>query len=123
MSKDARIERLPPQNIEAEEAVLGGLLIDSDAIIRVSTVLKPGDFYREKNGWIFGAALALHERHEPIDFLTVCDELERKGVYFLLVQMTHRGRIRILTTEGANGRKRNRTSASQVAGSGDHRAN
>ena len=74
-----RIERLPPQNIEAEEAVLGGLLIDSDAIIRVSTVLKPEDFYREKNGWIFGAALALHERHEPIDFLTVCDELERKG--------------------------------------------
>ena len=45
----------------------------------MSTVLKPGDFYREKNGWIFGAALALHERHGPIDFLTVCDELERKG--------------------------------------------
>jgi replicative DNA helicase len=79
MSKETKIERLPPQNIEAEEAVLGGLLIDSDAIIRVSTVLKPGDFYREKNGWIFRAALALHERHEPIDFLTVCDELERKG--------------------------------------------
>ncbi len=52
MSKETRIERLPPQNIEAEEAVLGGLLIDSDAIIRVSTVLKPEDFYREKNGWI-----------------------------------------------------------------------
>ena len=49
MSKDTRIERLPPQNIEAEEAVLGGLLIDSDAIIRVSTVLKPEDFYREKS--------------------------------------------------------------------------
>ncbi len=79
MSKSEGIDRLPPQNIEAEEAVLGGLLIDSDTIIRVSTVLKPGDFYREKNGWIFGAALALHERHEPIDFLTVCDELERKG--------------------------------------------
>jgi replicative DNA helicase len=79
MSKETRIERLPPQNIEAEEAVLGGLLIDSDAIIRVSTILKPEDFYREKNGWIFGAALALHERHEPIDFLTVCDELERRG--------------------------------------------
>jgi len=79
MSKNEGIDRLPPQNIEAEEAVLGGLLIDSDAIIRVSTALKPEDFYREKNGWIFGAVLALHERHEPIDFLTVCDELERKG--------------------------------------------
>jgi replicative DNA helicase len=79
MSKDARIEKLPPQNIEAEEAVLGALLIDSDAIIRVSTVLRREDFYREKNGWIYAAALALHERHEPIDFLTLCDELERKG--------------------------------------------
>jgi len=79
MSKNEGIDRLPPQNVEAEEAVLGGLLIDSDAIIRVSTVLKPEDFYREKNGWIFSAALALHERHEPIDFLTVCDELEHKG--------------------------------------------
>ena len=81
MSKSEGIDRLPPQNIEAEEAVLGGLLIDSDAIIRVSTVLKPEDFYREKNGWIFRPALALHERHEPIDFLTVCDELERMGDY------------------------------------------
>jgi replicative DNA helicase len=50
MSKDTRIERLPPQNIEAEEAVLGALLIDSDAIIRVSAVIQPEDFYREKNG-------------------------------------------------------------------------
>jgi replicative DNA helicase len=79
MSKDSRIEKLPPQNIEAEEAVLGALLIDSDAIIRVSTILKPEDLYREKNGWIYSAALALYERHEPIDFLTLCDELERKG--------------------------------------------
>jgi replicative DNA helicase len=63
MSKDTRIEKLPPQNIEAEEAVLGALLIDSDAIIRVSTVVQPEDFYREKNGWIYSATLALHERH------------------------------------------------------------
>jgi replicative DNA helicase len=79
MSESEGIDRLPPQNIEAEEAVLGALLIDSDAIIRVSTILKPDDFYREKNGWIYSATLALHERHEPIDFLTLCDELERKG--------------------------------------------
>ena len=79
MSKETGIEKLPPQNIEAEEAVLGALLIDSDAIIRVSAALKAEDFYREKNGWIYSATLALHERHEPIDFLTLCDELERKG--------------------------------------------
>ena len=79
MSKDARVEKLPPQNVEAEEAVLGALLIDADAIIRVSTIVKPEDFYREKSGWIYAAALALHDRHEPIDFVTICDELERKG--------------------------------------------
>ncbi len=79
MTESSRIERLPPQNIEAEEAVLGAILIDPDAIIRVATFLRPEDFYREKNGWIYDTALNLHERREPIDFLTVCDELERRG--------------------------------------------
>jgi replicative DNA helicase len=79
VTESARIERLPPQNVEAEEAVLGALLIDPDAIIRVATIIKPDDFYREKHGWIYDAAMALHERREPIDFLTVCDELERRG--------------------------------------------
>ena len=79
MSESSRIERLPPQNIEAEEAILGALLIDPDAIIRVATIIKPDDFYREKHGWIYDAALNLHERREPIDFLTICDELERRG--------------------------------------------
>jgi replicative DNA helicase len=79
VTESARIERLPPQNVEAEEAVLGALLIDPDTIIRVATIIKPDDFYREKHGWIYDAALALHERREPIDFLTVCDEMERRG--------------------------------------------
>jgi len=79
VTESSRIERLPPQNIEAEEAVLGALLIDPDAIFRVITFLRPSDFYREKNGWIYDAALALHERREPIDFLTICDELEHRG--------------------------------------------
>ena len=74
MSKEARIEKLPPQNVKAEEAVLGALLIDPDAVIRVSTIVQAEDFYRQKNGWIYGAALALHERAEPIDFLTLCDD-------------------------------------------------
>ena len=78
MAESSRIERLPPQNTEAEEAVLGALLIDPEAIIRVATILRVEDFYREKHGWIYDAIQALHERREPIDFLTVCDELERR---------------------------------------------
>ena len=75
----SRIDRLPPQNLEAEEAVLGALLLDPDAIIRLATILRPEDFYREKHGWIYDAVLVLHERREAVDFLTVCDELERRG--------------------------------------------
>jgi replicative DNA helicase len=79
VTESSAVERLPPQNTEAEEAVLGGLLIDPDAIIRVATILRPEDFYREKDAWIYDAIQILHERREPVDFLTVCDELERRG--------------------------------------------
>ncbi len=72
-------ERMAPHNIEAEEAVLGSLLIDPDAIFKVASFLRPDDFYREKNGWIYAAILDLHERREPADFVTLCDELERRG--------------------------------------------
>ncbi|MFC2015868.1 replicative DNA helicase [Chloroflexota bacterium] len=79
MTESGRIERLPPQNIEAEEAVLGAILIDPDAIIRIAAFLRAEDFYREKHTWIYDAVSALHERREAVDFLTVCDELERRG--------------------------------------------
>ncbi|MCY3707321.1 MAG: replicative DNA helicase [Caldilineaceae bacterium] len=66
-----------PANVEAEQAVLGSLLIDPDAIIKVSTTLRDSDFYREPHQWIYGALQALHERREPADFVTLVDELER----------------------------------------------
>ncbi|MBC7262767.1 MAG: replicative DNA helicase [Chloroflexi bacterium] len=73
------LDRLPPQNIEAEQSVLGSLLIDRDAIVRISDFLKAEDFYRESHGQIFAAILNLYERREPSDFITLCDELERRG--------------------------------------------
>ena len=66
-----------PANVEAEQAVLGSLLIDPDAIVKVSTTLRDVDFYREPHQWIFRALLALHEKREPADFVTLVDELER----------------------------------------------
>ena len=74
----AESQRMAPHSIEAEEAVLGSLLIDPDAILRVASFLKGEDFYREKNGWIYQAILDLHERREPADFVTLCEELERR---------------------------------------------
>nr|HID13758.1 replicative DNA helicase [Anaerolineae bacterium] len=72
-------DKMVPHNVEAEEAVLGSLLIDPEALFRVSPFLKGEDFYIQKNAWIYEAIFALHERREPIDFVTLCDELERRG--------------------------------------------
>ena len=71
-------DKMIPHNIEAEEAVLGSLLIDPEALFRVSPFLKGEDFYIQKNAWIYEAIFALHERREPLDFVTLCDELERR---------------------------------------------
>lgn len=68
-----------PANIEAERAVLGALMIDPDAIVKVANFLRAQDFYRERHGWIYDAMTALNERHEPLDFVTLNDELERRG--------------------------------------------
>ncbi len=72
-------DRLPPQNIEAEQSVLGSLLIDPDAIIKVAGFLQADDFYRESHSAIYSAIRSLHERRQPADFITVVDELERMG--------------------------------------------
>jgi len=72
------IERLPPHSVESEEAVLGSLLIDPDAIFEVASFLKPDSFYRMQNRWIYEAILGLSERHEPLDFITLTEELRRR---------------------------------------------
>jgi replicative DNA helicase len=70
--------RLPPQNIEAEQSVLGSLLIDPEAILKVISSLRPEDFYRETHALIYKAIIDLHERRQPADFVTLCDELDRR---------------------------------------------
>jgi replicative DNA helicase len=73
------IDRLPPHDIEAEEAVLGSLLVDSGAIYKITTIIAPEDFYREKNLWVYQACFALYERNEAIDQVTLAHELSRAG--------------------------------------------
>jgi replicative DNA helicase len=72
------IDRLPPQSLEAEQSVLGSVLIDRDAIVEVAEFLRSDDFYRQANGLIYGAMVELFERREPIDIVTVAEALERK---------------------------------------------
>ena len=73
------IDRLPPQHIEAEQSVLGSILIDPEAIIEVAEFLQPEDFYRQANGTIYAAMVDLYSRSEPIDIITVSEALERGG--------------------------------------------
>jgi len=71
--------RVPPQAVPLEEAVLGAILIDSDAISNVIEFLKPACFYDRRNELIFEAAKLLFEKHQPVDLLTVTEELKRNN--------------------------------------------
>jgi replicative DNA helicase len=72
------IDKLAPQAVEAEQSVLGSILIDDDAILRIGDFLKPADFYRQQHADIYEAMLALHGQREPIDLVTLADELQRR---------------------------------------------
>ena len=71
-------EKLIPQDIEAEQAVLGAILIENDAINKVLEIIKTQDFYRETHKVIFEAMLKLHNNHEPIDLITTVDALKKE---------------------------------------------
>ncbi len=71
-------EKLPPHDIDAEEAVIGSLLIDGTAIYKIATFLQQPDFYSERNQWIYGACLSLYQRNEAINQITVAQELDRQ---------------------------------------------
>ena len=71
--------KVPPQDIEAEQAILGCMLTDKDAVISAIEVLKEDDFYREDNKAIYSAILSLYSRSEPIDIITVKAELVEAG--------------------------------------------
>ena len=73
------IGRIPPHDIEAEQAILGSMLTDKDAVISAIEVLKEDSFYREDNRAIFAAILSLYSKNEPIDIITVKAELVEQG--------------------------------------------
>jgi len=72
-------ERLPPQNLAAEQSVLGSMLIDKGAVVRAVEILRPGSFYRDAHKFIFEAVLKLFEKDEPVDSVTVTEMLRADG--------------------------------------------
>lgn len=74
------MERIPPQNIEAEKSVLGSVLLDKDALINVSGWLQPGHFYDDRHALIYQNILELFEHGLPIDLVTISDRLKKKKI-------------------------------------------
>jgi replicative DNA helicase len=72
-------ERVPPQNLEAEKSVLGGILLQNEAMQKVTEILQEGDFYREAHRKIYQAMVDLQEKNEPVDLVTLTEEVNRKG--------------------------------------------
>lgn len=71
--------RVPPQNIEAEASLLGALLIDADAVVKIADTVSAQDFYDERHQRIYEAVIHLYEKHSPIDVLTLSDQLKGTG--------------------------------------------
>src|SRR5919201_1905347 len=85
MAQSARLAEVaatapvPPQNLDAEESVLGAMMLSPGAIGAVSEILDARDFYRESHSKIYLAALALYAKGEPVDAITLVDGLEERG--------------------------------------------
>ena len=71
--------RLPPQNLEAEMSVLGGILLENEALHRALETLRPDDFYRDAHRKIFDALVILSDRNEPADLVTLTAALKERG--------------------------------------------
>jgi replicative DNA helicase len=76
---DLSPHKLPPQNIEAEQSVLGGILIENEAINKVMEILSVDDFYRDAHQKIFSAMVNLTEKDEPVDLITLTNDLRKKS--------------------------------------------
>lgn len=73
------IGRIPPHSLEAEQSVLGAMILDKEAINTAIEIIRPDDFYKEANKEIFEAILTLFNKNEPVDLITLSEELKRRG--------------------------------------------
>ncbi|MFA5127533.1 MAG: replicative DNA helicase [Patescibacteria group bacterium] len=77
---DNQLDRVPPQSLDAEMSLLGSLLIDKEAILKVADIVSPEDFYKTGHGRIFETMVELYTRNEPVDLLTLSNRLNEKGL-------------------------------------------
>lgn len=80
MNGATALERIPPQNLDAEQSTLGSMLLEKEAIYKGSEILRPDDFYREAHRVIFEVVVHLANKGEPVDMITVSEELKQRGM-------------------------------------------
>jgi replicative DNA helicase len=102
MTRASSVLRVPPHSVEAEQAVLGGLMLDNDAWDRISDRLGADDFYRHDHRLIFSAVVALAERHQPFDMVTVSEQLQRSGQLESAGGLPYLGQLATETPSAAN---------------------
>ncbi len=107
LPKDTQLDalRLPPQSIEAEQSVLGGLLLDNTAWDRVSDIVSENEFYRADHRLIFQHIILLIENNKPADVLTVAESLERSAKLAEAGGQTYLGSLALNTPSAANIRR------------------
>ena len=79
MATKNSIGKIPPQNIEAEQSLLGCLLIDKDSLVKIADIIRADDFYKDAHRKIFETILELYEKREPIDLIGLGNRLEERG--------------------------------------------
>ncbi len=72
-------EKIPPQSLEAEQSLLGAVLLDPEAMVKIADMVDPSDFYKDTHKRIFETMTELYSRNQPIDLLTLGNRLEEKG--------------------------------------------
>ncbi|MBS4536967.1 replicative DNA helicase [Clostridium sp. D2Q-11] len=76
-----KLGNIPPHSLEAEQSVLGAIILDKDAIISATEILRPEDFYKEANGEIYESVLEIYNRNEPVDLITLSEELRKRDTF------------------------------------------
>jgi replicative DNA helicase len=94
--------RIPPQNLEAEESILGGLLVDPESINKVVDLINTEDFYKDAHGKIYDAMVGLYEKNEPIDIVTVSSSIRDKGILDKIGGVTYLNTLVDLMPSAAN---------------------
>jgi len=100
--KNTQIDRLPPQNLEAEASVMGSVMLDRDAIIKIADILSADDFYERRNQLIYETMLELYEDRASIDVLTVSNRLEEKRQLDIIGGMSYLTSVVNTTPSAAN---------------------